>query len=908
MPSRAFLLLSLIFVFAATFISPRVIVQAQSTTKTAAAEKEDMDDLSDTSTDGSRFKARRLIDNARKLKKENKSNEALSAAKRALAIYLKVFGPENYEVSVAYDLLGSIYRDLNDYALAEQMYLKDLAISEKAKGPDSLDVAISLSRLASVYKYLGDPSRAEAMQLRALAIREKKLGPEDFVVAISLYSLGSFYVQKGDYARAEPLLLRSMAITEKKCGKDHEYVAFALNQLASIYSARGDYARAEPLLQRALAISEKNDGPNRTGVSSTLFNLAVLYGRQGDDARAEPFLQRAVEIGEKSYGINASLAPLETLLMLLVRKGDIPQAMRYLIRANEIAERSLVNTLRAGSEKQKRVYLATLAGQTNYTVFLTTRFAPDNQEARKLALTSILRRKGRVLDSMTDQIGALRRRLGTQDRTLLDQLSETRAQLSAFSLSGSGDTDRAELTRLETEAERLEAEMSKRNLAFRVESQPINIERVQQSLPSGAALVEIALYRPFDVKARSTKELNFGERHYVAYVLRREGEVSFVDLGEVEPINKNVATLRTALRDQKNASVKEAARALDEQVMRPVRKLVGDSRLLLLSPDGALNLIPFAALVDENNHYLVENYTISYLTSGRDLLRLEAHAESRQKPVVIANPTFDLNAVAASPPQTVAESAVTNPPSDAGADQRSLDFTKFVIKPLPGTAEEASALKTILTDAQVFDRALATEAAVKQVTAPRILHIATHGFFLTDQPAEATGQTRILEQEDAAAPARVSTSDIKNPLLRSGLVLAGVKNRQSGAGEDGVLTALEAAGLDLWGTKLVVLSACETGVGDVKNGDGVYGLRRALVLAGAESELMSLWQVSDQATRDLMIDYYKRLQAGEERGEAIRQAQIDMLKHPETSHPFFWASFIPIGDWRSLENEKPSAK
>lgn len=140
---------------------------------------------------------------------------------------------------------------------------------------------------------------------------------------------------------------------------------------------------------------------------------------------------------------------------------------------------------------------------------------------------------------------------------------------------------------------------------------------------------------------------------------------------------------------------------------------------------------------------------------------------------------------------------------------------------------------------------------------------------------------------------------IENPLLRSGLALAGANRRQSGE-EDGILTALEASGLDLWGTKLVVLSACETGIGEVKTGEGVYGLRRALVMAGAETQVMSLWKVDDEATKNLMVGYYKRLLAGEGRSEALRQVQLAMLKSPATAHPFYWASFIASGDWRPL--------
>ena len=212
--------------------------------------------------------------------------------------------------------------------------------------------------------------------------------------------------------------------------------------------------------------------------------------------------------------------------------------------------------------------------------------------------------------------------------------------------------------------------------------------------------------------------------------------------------------------------------------------------------------------------------------------------------------------------------------------ERSVDFAQLRFDQLPGTAAEAQALRKILPGVKVLTEAAATERALKQVTGPSLLHVATHGFFLPDQ--QQSGD---------------------NPLLRSGLLLAGANGRHDGAGEDGVLTALEAAGLDLWGTRLVVLSACKTAVGDVRNGDGVYGLRRALVLAGSESQLMSLWQVSDQATRDLMVEYYKRLRASESRTEALRQAQLKMIRSKARSHPFYWASFIQSGAWKNLEGK-----
>ena len=173
---------------------------------------------------------------------------------------------------------------------------------------------------------------------------------------------------------------------------------------------------------------------------------------------------------------------------------------------------------------------------------------------------------------------------------------------------------------------------------------------------------------------------------------------------------------------------------------------------------------------------------------------------------------------------------------------------------------------------------------LEQVKAPRILHIASHGFFLDDD-RRRSGSAGVL----------------RNPLLRSGLALAGANLAGPDQGA-GILTALEAAGLDLWGTRLVTLSACDTGVGEVRNGEGVYGLRRAFLLAGAETLVMSLWPVSDSVARDTMIEYYARLRAGDGRGDALRQAKLAVLKRSRLRHPYYWAAFIQSGDWTGLDS------
>jgi CHAT domain-containing protein/Tfp pilus assembly protein PilF len=837
---------------------------------------------------------------------------------RALEIWVKLRGNEHSSVANTLNNLADMYRAKGDYARAEPLLRRALAIYVKIN-PEDPDVALAMSNLAAVYATKGDNARAEPLYLRALAIREKVLGPQHRDVADTLNNLAELYRGNGNYARAALLLERALSI-HVKIDAQHPDVAIVLNNLAGLYLLRGYFARAEPLYARALEINVKALGPEHPEVSRSLNNLAAVFSAKGDEARAETVYLRALAIREKSLGPDHPLVAttLNNLAETYRARGDFARAVEVWRRGLEIRERNFNLILASGSEDQKQLYLNTLSGETHATVSLHIRSAPANEQAAQLSLTTVLRRKGRALDAMTDQIAMLRQRATPADAQLLDQLAAARSQLATLQLSNPSRLTAAErqsgIARLAASVAGLEDQVSRRSAEFRAFSQPVTLEAVRAALPTGAALVEIVAFKPFNGKAIKASE-RFGPAQYVAYVLKRDSETpQFVELGAADSIDADIARLRSALHDPDRVDVKDLARALDERVMRPVRRLLGPSRQVFISPDGALNLIPFAALVDERGQYLVENYTLSYLSSGRDLLRLQVARESRAAPLVIGDPLYDMSTARA--PQTPAQTG--DSPKQSATNRRSVDFTALTYDPLPGTAEEARALQALLPGAQLLLQQQATEAALKQVRAPRVLHIATHGFFLADQPSdENAAEARALlhaSEEQRVAPPK------ENPLLRSGIILAGVKQQQSGAGEDGVLTALEAAGLDLWGTQLVVLSACETGLGEVHNGAGVYGLRRALVLAGSETQVMSLWSVNDVATRDLMMGFYKRLQSGEGRAEALRQTQLTMLgsKAPvqaadprgtkivkgtatlNFSHPYYWAPFIESGAWTSM--------
>jgi CHAT domain-containing protein/DNA-binding XRE family transcriptional regulator len=819
----------------------------------------------------------RLNQQAVELYQQGKYNEAISLAEKALAIIKQQLGENHPYTALSLNNLAELYFSQGRYAEAEPLYLQALAIYKQQLGENHPYTAQSLNNLAELYRNQGRYADAEPLYLQALAIYKQQLGENHPFTAISINNLASLYQSQGRYAEAEPLYKEALAIHKQKLGENHPDTVQSLNNLAALYFSQGRYAEAEPLYKEALAIRKQQLGKNHPDTAQSLNNLAELYRNQGRYAEGEPLYKEALAIHKQKLGQNHpdTATILNNLALRYYSQGNTSQAIEYLAQGLKIEEYNLSENLNIGDEKQKQDYMATISGTTNGIISLNLQSAPDNPQATQLALKTILERKGRILDVSTNSLQILRQRTDDpESQQLLTQFIEIRTQISNLTFKKKPedikDKDhqiyRQQLDELNSKAKEIEDKIGRRSAEFRQLSQPITLEAIQKLIPANSALVEIVSYRPFNPKATKDSE-KFGNSRYAVYILFPDGEIKAKDLGEAKPIDDDLILFRNNLIGKQTSikTVKKSARELDAKLMQPIRQLLGDTKTILLSPDASLNLIPFEALVDENNQYLVENYQITYLTSGRDLLRLKDKFPSEQPPLILADPIYNQEG----------QQVTLNPNAT-----RSIDISSKPFPRLLGTEEEAKAIKTILPQAIVLTQSQATENALKQTKKPEILHIATHGFFL-----ESTPQTNNNPTEQ----------NIDNPLLRSGLVLAGVKLSQS-AGDDGVLTALETTNLNLVGTKLVVLSACETAKGDITTGEGVYGLRRALVLAGSESQLFSLWKVSDDATKDLMIAYYTRLLKGEGRSEALRQIQLEMLKSENQNHPFYWAGFIPSGD------------
>jgi CHAT domain-containing protein/Tfp pilus assembly protein PilF len=832
----------------------------------------------------------------------NKSNYARAEQlfQRALTIDKQRLSLEHPQTAAALLGLGDVYSRTNEYGKAEELLQQALTLTEQTLGPERPRVEAALKDISVLHFNRGDLVRSEREMQRALAIADKTLAPDDVEVAHLLSNLGLVYIKGKDYARAEPLLKRALLIEEKKFGPDSSQLSLTLQNLGLIaQEQKKDYPRALELYWRAAKNLEKAVGPEHPQVAAILNNIGNIYKAQGDYAKALEVHQRVHAIFEKSLGPyhGNTIVSLGNVASTYRAMGDVSNAIKLQMLTDEAVEQNLVLNLAIGSERQKLAYFDTLSNRTDRTISLHVALAPHDPAARDLAAQVVLQRKGRVLDAMSGSLAALRQRLNGEDQKLLDQLSATTAQLAKLALGGRGqmppDEYQKQLAALAEQKENLEAEVSRRSAEFRAQSQPVTLAAVKAAIPPDAALVDFAVYRPFDPKIDPTSEA-FGEPRYIAYVLRQQGEVEWQELGAAKEIDSSIDALRQALGDPRRRDVQQRARDVDGKVFQPVRALLGETRQLLISPDGELNLLPFAALVDERGHYLLERYSFSYLTSGRDLLRLQVQRESKGAPVVIADPSFGM-------PALLAAEGRAGGSTGASAGARA-DYSQIFFGPLPGVTDEVRALKELLPQATFLTREQATKAALQKLRGPSILHVATHGFFLQDEQAATTDNRAAPQAKDGTRLSKL-VAHVENPLLRSGLALAGA-NQSGGGNTDGVLTALEVAGLDLWGTKLVVLSACDTGLGEVRNGDGVYGLRRALVLAGAESQVMSLWAVSDRSTRDLVVGYYKALLRGAGRGEALRRVQLQMLRDKTHSHPYYWAGFIQTGEWANLEGKR----
>jgi CHAT domain-containing protein len=844
-------------------------------------------------------------------------------AQRSLAILEARRGRDDPYVAGSLNNLADLFQKQGQYARAEPLFLRSLATLEARLGKDHPDVAICLDNLAGVYKALALYAKAEPLHQRSLAIREARLGPDHPNVAASLNNLADLYRYLGRYAKAEPLFLRSLAILEARLGKDHPDVAICLDNLAVLYQAQGRYAQAEPLSRRSLAIHEARLGKDHPLVARSLNNLALLYTDQGQYARAEPLYRRSLAIHEARLGQGHPrvATSLNNLAALYGSWGRWEKAVQAFDQARRGLRRHLYRVLPALSPSEQLTFLHTqVEANLHGALSLALRRRADAGLGEQSAAW-LLNSKAFTQQALAEPLRLARAGARPRLTALHGQLLDVRQQLARLTLAtpraGQEEQRRQRLDGLAQRERQLARELGRKSGEQLADPGWVELAAVRQALPPDAVLIDITRLNVLDFRAKG-RERRWQAPRYAAWVIppKGQGDVRLIDLGDAAPIETAVRAVRRllaaapqALRAEREAAVEQQLRrVLDDlagRLLHPLLEHVGKTRHWIISPDAVLWLVPWSALPLADGSYAIEKHRISYVVSGRDLVRQPDPVPGKGA-VVLADPDFDLRP------------ARTTKAKDTALVMRGLlpgaQLPRF--QRLPGTAQEARAIAPLLERYAGQQPAVRTgkearEESFKALSRPRVVVLSTHGYFLEDQdqavaPALSGLESRGLQLAglDRPRPKGEKVQVLENPLLRCGLALAGANQRDrvpEGA-EDGILTGLEIVGCDLRGCELVVLSACETGLGKVNIGEGVAGLRQAFQLAGAQAVVATLWQIPDTETTELMTAFFTHLAAQKGKAEALRLAQLEMIKRRrakgKAAHPFYWAAFTLTGGWQ----------
>lgn len=746
---------------------------------------------------------------------------------------------------------ASLKKEIGLYAEAETDLKKALEMATTQT--DALAKALVGNNLAMTYLEMNKLKDAESAMVTSVSEAATVLKDNSSNFIKLQINLANIYRFEKKYKESEDLYLKAIAAKEKKLGA-HPDLAHLKMGLAQLYLEMGKTSEVEALLESAYEINKRKLGENNPATVSVQQEQASYYRFTGNFSKARVISELVVDKKKQIYGENhpSYIQALEDLALtrwysdaVNVAKADykvvIDNTLKYI--------NTFFNSL---NDNEKTLYWEkTNKRLQRYYAFATANYKSDAVLLREFYST-IINTKGFLLNNSSKIRNIIFSSNDESIKTSYTQWLETKENLNqAYQLSKEEIAqEKINVDSLKRRVDDLEKELSQKSALFKESSneKPISIETIQKQLKPNEAAVEI-------VELSEYKNGFNGNENYVALVLKTN-EIKLVELGTGKQIEKAISDFREKTINQKpeNEAYALTWKVLDEQ-------LKGVSKLYL-SLDGAYHQLSVNALKDATNKYLVDKYTILFVGNTKDVLEVKQTEATAAKPLtafLIGNPSYGKNGV---------------------------------IEQLPGTELEVKNISKVLATYQVKTTALygndATEAKVKTINSPSILHIATHGYFLEDLSEVET--TKVLGVDVSAAKG--------NPLLRCGVLLASCENvfdenfHPAPNSENGVLTAYEALSLNLDKTDLVVLSACETGLGSVKQGEGVYGLQRAFLIAGAKSIIMSLWSVSDEATMQLMTLFYNNYAKSGNKQQAFSEAIKQLkLKYKE---PFFWSAFVML--------------
>jgi len=878
----------------------------------------------------------------------------------------RAYGPNDQRLRTPLENLAMDLRDLGDYAAAEPAARRSLAIAERTFGPKHPEVAQSLHTLATVFAGLGryaeamasferatqineevlqpaDPKRGRAAWFisdlfalsgygpddvdlfeRVLAARERSGGLGNPRTAESLRNLAAVLSSPDDYRRARPLFERALGSQEMFLGPDHPEVGAAATNLADVLSRSGEDQLARRHYERALNIWESSLGVKHPKVATGLVNLARFHLKTGSDENAAPLLARALAIQQEALGPEHPdvVLTLRSQAELAARAGARAEAFSLAARADEIAREHLRLTVRTLPERQALAYASSFGADLDLMLSLASSESSGRGFLTQ-AWDAVIRDRGIVLDEM-----AARHRLARTGDTpdtvrLAEALGAARERLAALAVRGIRNDPPERYRRLLDEAtaakEGAERALAEHSVRFRDDQSRarIHLAEISAALESDSALVGFVRYRaPRPAAGEGSTPGRETEPAYLAFIVSAaDRRPALVPLGSAADIDRLVVQWRKQIDQEAITAGRGAARSeaayrrvatdLRRQIWDPLARHLSTSTRVFVVPDGALHLVSFAALPTGASQYLVESGpVIHYLSTERDLVLTHSREVDGRGLLALGDPAFD----------GLMQSSAGASPSYRGPRPTCLDFESMRFEPLPASLTEVEDVTTVWTKSYAATSEGSSAAAVRltgsgasesafktQAVGRRVLHLATHGFFLGGQCAPVGGP------EQASGTGTSSRIARENPLLMSGLVLAGANQRSLAPDqpdqEDGVLTAEEVATLDLDGVEWAVLSGCDTGQGEHRTGEGVFGLQRAFQMAGARTVIMSLWPVEDHATRQWMTALYTgRFLKGLGTSAAVRGAGLTVLRARRAKglggHPFYWGAFVGSGDWR----------
>ncbi len=860
---------------------------------------------------------------------EGKYPQAESLMLQALASRAKALGPNHPDVASVLASLGLLYAYEMRFSDAERALRQALDIDMKALGPGSVQTAHDMLDLANLYGSHGQSGPADQLFYNAIQVYLKVLGQAPKQAANVVFQGAGQFLTDGKLDVATTLFNDAGGIYQQAEGATSADVANCQQRLGAIAEDMGRHADAESLHKRALATFDQLSGPDSLALTDSLEGLGRVYKDTQQFADAEPLYQRALKIEQAHLKANdprlrAGEADLAALYYVWAKPAQAaPYFQMYL--GNLMDEfRTNAATM---SERERLIYFSTQ--QMAFPMFFSfvAKFHEQMPELTGQMYDALLEQKGLIAASAASMRAAVVASGDPQAVAMLDKLSSDRTQMAALVEAGAGNTanHQAQINQLGDEANSLEQTLMKRSAALsRQRAQnAATWKDVQKALKPGESAVEVTRFQ-YNNGISPT-----ADRVYVALVVTPEckepalfvlGAAKDLEAGPLLAYRNEVGQTRGISAEEEPAAPGQATKAPNSNAAymafwKPLEPALGATKRVYVAPDGVLNTIPIGLMADGGGKLLMEKYELRTVNSTKDLL-VPARESRLKNALLVGNPKFDLTAVQQKTAVAQFRGGATGagvPHSTDTAAQNSATAAQLInagaqlgarggslkgpdLNPLPGTQVEVDTvsklLKTAGWQATEYSGDLALKDAVTEARAPRVVHIATHGFFLSDEELKQTA-------EEHGEKANID----EDPMLRSGLFFAGADRVRQGAApeagvDDGLLTAFEASQLNLQGTELVVLSACETGLGKELNADGVFGLRRGLQEAGADAVMMSMWSVPDQETQELMGLFYQKWLGGMDKPEALRQAQLQeremVRKRYGKDLPFYWGAFVMV--------------